>query len=217
MALTMQVTAVIPAFNEGPRIASTVLAVRPFVNEVVVIDDSSQDDTVQEARNVGARVVTQVYNQGYISAIKRGFQEASSEIVVTIDADGEFPAAKIPTLVEPILEGRADMVQGRRNRVPRPSERLLTYLASLKGPVGDSGTGFRALPTALARRLQLSGVCICAVFSLEVLSKGGRIVEVPVDLAQIDKPRRIAWYHIRQFFYLLPWIFRRLDRGGRIS
>jgi glycosyltransferase involved in cell wall biosynthesis len=208
----MSITAVIPAFNEEPRIGSTLRTVARFVDEMIVINDGSQDNTAGEAEKAGALVLNQIQNQGYISAIKWGFQEASGDIVVTMDADGEFPAAKIPDLVQPILEGRADMVQARRNMVPRPSERLLTYLANLKAPVGDTGTGFRALTTGLARQLDLSGVCICAVFSLEVLSKGGRIVEVPVVLQQVAKPRRIAWYHLRQFFYVLPWLFRPLGR-----
>jgi glycosyltransferase involved in cell wall biosynthesis len=161
-----------------------------------------------EARDAGAQVLTQPVNQGYIAAIKAGFTAATTEIVVVCDADGEFPPERIPDLVAPILAGQADMVQGHRNIVPRPSEQFLTWLAGLRGPVGDSGTGFRALRTDLARQLDLHGMCICGILALEVLSRGGVIVEVPITLQQIDKPRRIAWYHVRQFFYLLPWLMR---------
>lgn len=204
----LSVTAVIPAYNEGQRIGRTVRAVAPFVDEVIVVDDGSRDDTAIVAQESGARVIRQPSNLGYIAAIKRGFAEAQGEIVVTIDADGEFPADRIPDLVRPIREGRADMVQGHRNIVPRPSERFLTWLAGRRAPVGDSGTGFRALRTDLARRLHLRGACICGIFSLEVVCEKGRILDVPVELRPVDKPRRIAWYHIRQFFYLLPWLFR---------
>ena len=82
-------------------------------------------------------------------------------------------------------------------------------MASLRGPVGDSGTGMRALRTDLARRLELRGMCICGIFALEVLALGGRIAEVPITLQPIAKPRRIAWYHLRQLLYLLPWLLRR--------
>jgi glycosyltransferase involved in cell wall biosynthesis len=205
-----KVTAVIPAYNEAGRIGKTVQSVSDHVDDIIVIDDASGDDTGKEAEQAGAMVLRQPQNQGYIAAIKRGFQEARGDIVVTIDADGEFPAEIIPDLVQPILAGRAEMVQGKRNLTPRPSERFLTWLASLKGPVGDSGTGFRALRIGLARMLELRGACICGIFSLEVLAKGNRIVEVPVQLKTVDKPRRIAWYHLRQLFYLLPWLFKRL-------
>ena len=146
----MTVTAVVPAYNEAGRVGKTVGQLRDYVDEILVIDDASRDDTAAEATAAGARVLTQPVNQGYIPAIKRGFAEATGDIVVVVDADGEFPPARIPELVAPILAGDADMVQGHRNIVPRPSERVLTWLAGLRGPVGDSGTGLRALRTDLA-------------------------------------------------------------------
>lgn len=208
----MTITAILPAYNEEGRVGKTVAALRGLVDEILVIDDASRDATAAEACAAGARVITQPANQGYIAAIKRGFAEAQGEIVVVVDADGEFPVASIPDLVAPILAGKADMVQGHRDVVPRPSERVLTWLAGLRGPVGDSGTGFRALRTDLARRLELRGLCICGIFALEVLSKGGVIAEIPIQLQSVEKPRRIAWYHLRQLFVLLPWLLRRYPR-----
>lgn len=205
----MRVTAVLPAYNEAGRVGSTVRAVAEQVDEVLVVDDGSTDATAVEAEAAGARVLRQPSNQGYIAAIKRGFAEAQGEIVVTIDADGEFSAEQIPLLVAPILAGRADMVQGRRETIPRPSERVLTWLASSKGPVGDSGTGFRALRSDLARQLKLQGACICGIFALEVLYLDGQIEEVAIPLRKVAKPRRIAWFHLRQLIYLLPWLARR--------
>jgi len=69
------------------------------VDEVLVVNDGSQDKTTQEASNAGARVLEQPYNQGYIPAIKRGFQEAAGDVVVTIDAEGKFPPDKLPELI----------------------------------------------------------------------------------------------------------------------
>ena len=203
------ITAILPAYNEERRVGATVRAVAPYVDEVLVIDDASRDRTGEEAAAAGARVLRQPANGGYIAAIKRGFAAAQGEIVVTLDADGEFSASHIPALVAPLLAGEADMVQGHRDRVPRPSERVLTALAALRGPVGDSGTGLRALRTDLARQLTLDATCICGVFALEVLYRGGRIVETPAPLRRIDKPRRIAWFHLRQLVHLLPWLVRR--------
>jgi len=205
----LRISAIIPAYNEEPRIGETVKMVSIHVDEVLVINDGSQDNTAQEAEKAGAIVINQPLNKGYIPAIKRGFHEAIGDIVITIDADGEFPADKIPELVQPIVDGNADMVQGQRETFVRPSERFLTYISGLKAPVGDSGTGFRALKKDLAEKLELSGKCICGIFSLEVVYNKGRITEIPIQLTQIDKPRRIAWYHFLQFFYLLPWMVKR--------
>jgi len=203
------ITAVIPAYNEAGSISQVVRAVTPYVTEILVIDDGSEDETGSFAEATGARVVRQISNQGYIAAIKRGFAEASSEIVVTIDADGEFPAEYIPELVKPITDGRADMVQGHRNHIPRLSERFLTWLAQRRAPVGDTGTGLRALRTDLARNLSLRGACICGIISLEVIYKGYRILDVPIECKKVSKHRRVAWFHLKQFFYLLPWLFHR--------
>ena len=200
--------AVIPAYNEAERIRKTVQSVGRYVDETLVVDDASTDDTGARARAAGAEVLTQPQNQGYITAIKRGFRAADTDVVVTIDADGEFPPDRIPHLIRPVCEGAADMVQGHRGTIVRPSEQFLTWLAGLGGPVGDSGTGLRALRTDLAQALDLDGKCICGIFSLEVLGRGGKIQEVPVRLNEIDKPRGIAWYHGKQFFYVMQALVR---------
>jgi glycosyltransferase involved in cell wall biosynthesis len=171
------VTAVIPAYNEGQRILQTPSSVAPFVTEMIVMDDCNTDGTGNIARDYGAIVYKQAENKGYIETINLGFKHASEDIVFTIDADGEFSASGIPRLISPIVENQADMVQGHRNLVPRPSERVLNVLASMRSNVGDSGTGFRAVRTALARKLTLQGKCICGIFALEVIEQGGRIVE----------------------------------------
>lgn len=206
----IKITAVIPAYNESDRIVYTLNQIKPYVDEIIVIDDASTDSTAELARKNGAKVIIQPQNNGYISAIKNGFKEARGGIVVTLDADGEFSATDIPNLIKPIVDGKAEMVQGHRNYIPRPSERFLTWLAQKKVNVGDSGTGLRAIKTDLARSLEIRGACICGVLALEVAAKGGRIAEIPIKLNNIQKPRKIAWFHLSQFFYLVPWCFKKI-------
>lgn len=202
------VTAVVPAYNEERRVGETVRSTGEYVDRVLVVDDASTDDTARKARKAGADVLTQASNKGYIAAIKRGFLVADTDIVVTVDADGELPVGRVPDLVQPVCSGDADMVQGHRNHIVRPSEQLLTWLASFGGPVGDSGTGLRALRTDLAQVLDLRGACICGIFALEVLRRGGKIDEIPVRLRQVEKPRGIAWQHFAQAFYVGAALFR---------
>lgn len=155
-------------------------------DEVIVVDDASTDDTGEIAESAGAIVVHEPENRGYIAAIKRGFRRAGRDIVVTLDGDGELPASAIPRLVAPIDEGQADMVQGARSGSPRPSEAVFTWLANRIAPVGDTGTGLRAIRTPLARQLEIRGRCICGVLALEAHRRGARIVDVPIELRQIE-------------------------------
>lgn len=213
----MAVSVIIPAFNEAARIGPVVRAALQHADEVLVVDDGSEDSTGEVAAETGARVLRQS-NAGYIAAIKRGFREAQGDVVVTMDADGEHHPEDIPRLVAPILMGEADLALGARDHIARPSERFLNWLAGLriKG-VRDTGTGFRALRRELALRLKLEGRCICGISVLEPVALGARVVQVPIELRSIEKPRRIAWYHAAQTLYILGWLLRDWSsaKGGK--
>ncbi|HYO41644.1 MAG TPA: glycosyltransferase family 2 protein [Candidatus Limnocylindrales bacterium] len=193
------VTAVVPARNEAARIGATVEELRRHVDEIVVVDDASDDETAALAAAAGAVVICNEARLGYIGAVRRGFAAASGEVVVTVDADGEMPVERIAELVAPIAAGLADMVQGHRSHVPRVSERLVTAIAGLGAGVGDSGTGFRAMRTGLARDLEIRGSCICGSMTLEARARGARLAEIPVVARQVPgRGRRIAWNHLGQ-------------------
>ena len=215
----MTLSVVIPAYNEATRIGKTVQEAQRYADEVIVVDDGSADRTVAEAEGAGARVVRQNH-RGYIAAIRRGFREAQGKVVVTMDGDGEHRAEDIPRLAAPILLDEADLVLGARVHIARPSERFLNWLASFRLKVSDSGTGFRALRRDLALRLELKGRCICGVSVLEPAALGARIVEVPIELARAEKPRRIAWFHVPQVWYVMQWLLRprqlRPDHGAGV-
>lgn len=203
-----KVSVIIPAYNESARIGCVLREVAPFAHEILVIDDGSQDNTGEIALTYGARVIRQE-NSGYIKSIKVGFKVAKGDIVLTLDADGENDPADIPRLIKPLLEDRADVVLGKRNYVPRPSERLLSWMTGLRIPVHDTGTGFRALTRNIAQKLSIPGKCICGTSVLEYYKLGARVVEVPVSLRVINKPRKIAWGHIAQFFIILSLLRQR--------
>ena len=98
------VTVVVPADNEAGHIGDAVAA---FENDykLLVIDDGSTDATAREARKAEATVVEQPENRGYLAAIARGFREASREIVVTFDADGEHRVSDVPRVARPVVNG----------------------------------------------------------------------------------------------------------------
>jgi glycosyltransferase involved in cell wall biosynthesis len=200
------ISIIIPAYNEAERIQAVIQETLPFGHEVIVVDDGSQDNTFDLAKSAGATVVRQE-NSGYIAAIKRGFQEAKGDILVTMDADGEHHPLDIQRLVWPIEHGQADMVLGKRYHVARISERLISTLTSWKTGVYDTGTGMRAIRRDLALQLTMPGRCICGTSVLEANHLGARILEIPIILRKVNKPRKIAWGHALQFFYVLRWMF----------
>ena len=202
------ISVVIPARNERERVAQVIAEAQKYADEVIVIDDASTDETGQLAEKLGARVVINQQRKGYLEAIKTGFQIARGDIVVTMDADGEHNPRDIPRLIKPISEGEAELVLGRRQQKVRISERFIDRLVNLKMKISDSCTGFRALKKDLALKLNLKGQCTCGILVLEANYNGARVIEVPIETAPVKKPREIAWYHLKQIFYVLGWLLK---------
>src|ERR1700758_2216875 len=106
---------VVPCYNEAStivRILGRVLE-SPYVYEVIVVDDASHDDSVQLARAIDdprVRVILQPENAGKGPALRRGFAEATAEYVIVQAADLEYDPADYKKLLQPLLEGRADVV-----------------------------------------------------------------------------------------------------------
>lgn len=206
------ITIVIPTRNEERKIYDVVKGVRKYADEVIVVDDGSSDATTQAAKEAGAKVVTNEKRRGYIEAIKTGFRKAEGDIIVTIDGDGEHNPGDVPLLVQPIQDGKVDLVLGKREKMARISESLINWLTNLRLEISDSCTGFRAIRKDLALELSLKGQCTCGTFVLEADYYGARVIEVPVETIPTGKPRKIAWYHIKQIFYVLGWLIRKKRR-----
>lgn len=201
------VSAVIPAYNEEETVEAVVKGTLGYVDEVIVVDDGSTDDTARIAEEAGARVLRQ-RNAGVLKATERGLREATGDVIVTLDADGQHDPSEIPMLVEPILRGEADLVMGVRPELPYLSERVLTWLTSMRVPVGDASTGFRAVTRGIAGEMRLHGACLCGTFVLEACRRGARVAGVPVSIKEREGERRIQTRHFRQFFTVLWDVLR---------
>ena len=113
----MNIIGIIPAYNEEGKVGDVVKRALDHVDGVLVIDDGSVDGTVIVSKEAGAEVVSNGRNLGLGLTIRRGYTEAlerGADVVVQLDADGQYDPAEIPKLIGPIIEGRADMVLGSR-------------------------------------------------------------------------------------------------------
>jgi len=207
--LDFQISAVIPAFNEEKTIGDIVSRSLRHVDEVLVIDDGSTDETGIIAEREGAKVIRNAENQGILNSLRRGFKAAKGDILVTLDADGQHDPDQIPVLVERIIADRSDLVLGKRAKLPYLSERVIAKLTSLRVPVRDASTGFRAIRRNIAQNMSLYGSCTCGTFVLEAASIGARISEVDIDMKERQiGDRRIKTSHLKQIFTILYFLLR---------
>jgi glycosyltransferase involved in cell wall biosynthesis len=189
------VTVVIPALNEAQTIGEIIERVRPFTDDILVVDGHSPDGTADIARALGARVYFD-HGKGKGEAIRSVIPHLDREITVFIDADGSHDPADIPALIRPILAGEADHISGSR-LVGGSSElhggfdecfrlmgsSLITACINHRFHVqlSESQNGFRAIRTAVLRDLGLREdiTTIEQEMIIKTLKKGYRMAEVP--------------------------------------
>lgn len=170
----MLISVVIPVFNESKTISNIIENVAavplPVEIEIIVVDDFSTDGTREilkefESQNKhNIKVLYQDRNQGKGAALKNGFALAKGEIVVIQDADLEYDPREYPKLLNPILEGKADVVFGSRFTVSEP-HRVLYFWHSV-------GNRFLTLFSNMLSNLNLTDMETCyKVFRKEALNQ----------------------------------------------
>jgi len=120
LPITFKLTVVIPVFNERGTVAELVGRVQavPIDKEILLVDDGSTDGTIEVltalAAQPGVRLIRHERNQGKGAALRTGFAAATGDVVIVQDADLEYDPAEYPRLLQPIVDGRADVVYGSR-------------------------------------------------------------------------------------------------------
>ena len=110
----MKVSVIIPAFNEEETVANVINVVKrvKYVDEVIVVNDGSTDNTESEAKSAGAIVINHEVNKGKGEALTTGYRKSDSDIIAFIDADiHNLTSKKVDAMIRPILEGRTDITK----------------------------------------------------------------------------------------------------------
>ena len=187
--------ACIPAYNEENHIADVIKKSLLYVDQVVVCDDGSTDDTAKIAKSAGAIVISQS-NQGYGAAISTLFDYArrnSAKIMVTLDSDGQHNPEQIPLLLDAIITHGVDVSVGSRflgdteaSGYRKAGIKIITsaanYGTNLK--ISDSQSGFRAYSRKAISTIHPTeqGMSVSTEILLKISNKGLSLAEVPISI-----------------------------------
>jgi glycosyltransferase involved in cell wall biosynthesis len=200
------VSVIIPAFNEDGSLEAILQRTQSVLRslgkhyELIVVDDGSTDSTAAITLSCGAKLVSNGENLGKGFALRKGFHQASGQVIVTLDADGENKPEEIPLLLDPIMSQNdpVDVVIGSRF-AEKTGSRCVSWLhfvgnsiinatmALLLGTrLTDSQSGFRALKRDVLKDLALKseGYEIEAEMTARMLKRGRVIREVPITYTQ---------------------------------
>ncbi len=188
----------IPAFNAEKKIGDVVKKSLEYVDEVIVCDDGSTDNTAQIASKSGARVLSHKKNQGYGAALITMFDQArknDTDVMITLDGDGQHDPKEIPLFLKALDENKVDVVIGSRflnNKTKPPSYRqtgikVITSTVKLgnKLKITDAQSGYRAYSKKAIERIHPTETGMAA--STEILHKISNndlsVCEVPITVS----------------------------------
>ncbi len=226
----MKLSVIMPVYNEVGTIAEIVRRVRAveltvpvgygpqngavarFEREVVIIDDGSTDGTRDILRTLSNEpdivVVYHEQNQGKGGAVRTGLQHATGDVLLIQDADLEYDPRDYPALLQPIVEGRTQVVYGSRFR-GGPTKamffwhmignRFLTLVTNILYDtiLTDMETGYKVFTRQVADQLQLRapGWGFDPEITAQILNRGYRIYEVPISYTgrEFEEGKKIGW------------------------
>lgn len=227
----MKVSIVIPVYNESGTIEQVVERVEKALpeKEIVIVDDGSSDGTREKLTAISKRPNVKVFyhekNQGKGAALRTGFKEASGKFIIVQDADLEYDPRDYEKLLEPLMDGRADVVFGSRflggpHRVLYfwhfMGNKLLTLLSNALSNVNlsDMETGYKAFRREILRHFQLRSdrFAFEPEFTMKVAKKGFRIYETPISYSGRDysEGKKITWWDGVKAIFAILW-FRFFD------
>ncbi|MGQ9608997.1 MAG: glycosyltransferase family 2 protein [bacterium] len=220
----MDICILLPGYNEEKMIGQIVSKARKVINDVIVIDDGSTDDTYQIAKSAGAIVIRHEVNKGKGAALKTGFQyalEHNYQAVITMDSDGQHDVNDIPNFLNALSEKKTGIIIGSRMKdistmpaIRKVTNKLTSYISSLlmRQKVDDSQSGFRLITSDVLRSIKLESDRYD--MESEILIKASRagfqIISVPIKTIYGQEKSKInplidTYRFIRLVFRSLRW------------
>ncbi|MCC6155056.1 MAG: glycosyltransferase family 2 protein [Candidatus Hydrogenedentes bacterium] len=210
----MKLSIVIPAYNEAGTIAQAIERVEaaPYEKQIIVVDDASTDATRETLHSLNGKtnleIVTHDHNRGKGAALRTGFSRVTGDIVIIQDADLEYDPRDYPKLLEPIFDGRADVVYGSRflggpHRVlffwHSIGNRFLTLLSNALTNINltDMETCYKAFRADILKDITFKSdrFGFEPEFTAKVAKRGYRIYEVPISYSgrSYTEGKKITW------------------------
>ncbi|HEY9791030.1 MAG TPA: glycosyltransferase family 2 protein [Candidatus Obscuribacterales bacterium] len=235
---TARVIVTMPAYNAAKTLLKTFEDIpKGLVHEVILVDDCSSDDTAQTASSIGIKVIRHPHNVGYGGNQKTCYLEAlrdGADVVIMLHPDYQYDPRKIPEMIAPILERKADIVLGSRllnggalkGGMPIYkfiSNRFLTTMQNwvLGTNLSEFHTGYRAYSRGFLERVPFLRNSLAFVFDAEILAQavyfGFRIDEIPVETRYFPEASSINfWNSVKYGVGVLNTLVRfALARTGR--
>ena len=210
----MQVSVIIPAYNEEGSIDSVLKSV-PTGCEIIVVSDGSADKTKQIAEKfTKVKVISHPKRLGKGAALKTGIKNSTGDVLVFMDGDGQFDSSEIPKLVDPIQKNKADLVLGVRNFSVIPSIRRITNKLSrfaiwliTNKKFRDPLVGFRAVSKDCMQKIELKRNDFGTEIEMLIKFKktGCRIDEIPVT---VNYNSNNSYFGILDGIKLVGFLFR---------
>lgn len=207
----MKLSVIVPVFNEELTVAKllrSLIAIKD-VSEIIVVDDGSTDQTAKEIKKIKSTKIQYWHkvNGGKGSAVRFGLDHVTGTHVLIQDADLEYDPRDIPHLLEPIKDGKIEIVYGSRFLGPhlnllfwhRVGNGLLNFAVNIlyNTTLSDMETCYKVIPVEVLKSLELSarGFELEPEITCKLLKKGYRIFEVPISYLGRDfsEGKKITW------------------------
>jgi len=234
-----RIVVVLPAYNAAKTLEKTYADIpKDFVSNIILVDDVSQDKTVDVARALGLSVVIHIQNRGYGGNQKTCYLEAlklGADIVVMLHPDHQYDSRLIPELVRPIMDGKADMVIGSRivNGMALQggmpvwkfiSNRMLTIAENLvySTHLTDGHSGFRAFSRRLLTTVPFLLNSDDFVFDSQMIAQALRfgfdIAEIPVQARYFPEASSVNFrvssiYGVKTIGVMIAFLLQKMRIG----